>query len=96
MPSFGDDTQDILKYIFENLDYSRTEEEIPFRGRIFVRFIVEPTGNLTHFVILKDYNSFYNEKAIHVIQMMVDWKPGECDGLKVPVFYIIPVSFSLN
>ena len=36
-----------------------------------------------------------NDEAMRVIKNMPHWKPGECNGHKVPVYYWVPVLFKL-
>jgi TonB family protein len=94
MPVFGNGPVDLLNYIGKNLKYPSTD--ICFSGRVILRFIVESDGSLSNIKVLRGIEESVDIEAINVIKKMPVWKPGECNGTKVPVYYVVPVRFTLN
>jgi len=94
MPMYGENYHEMITYIYKNLVYpSMCDYDI--QGKVYVRFIVEPNGMLSNISIVRGVDKFLDDEAMRVIKNMPCWKPGECNGTKVPVFYWVPITFRL-
>jgi periplasmic protein TonB len=51
---------------------------------------------LTNKIILKKLNKTADQDALRVIDIMPKWRPGKCNGIAVPVKYVIPIKFRLQ
>jgi TonB family protein len=94
MPVYEDSISGIINYIQNNIRYPNIQTDII--ARVFIRFIVEENGNLTNIKILRGIDPLLDNEAIRVIQNMPNWRPGECNGKKVPVYFTVPVRFGLQ
>ncbi|RSK42356.1 energy transducer TonB [Hymenobacter perfusus] len=62
-------------------------------GRVWVYFVVTPTGELTDFKISKGLSPAYNAEAIRVIKAQPAWSPGYQSGQAVRVQILAYVQF---
>lgn len=62
-------------------------------GRVWVYFIVNPTGELTDFRISRGLSLAYNAEAIRVIKAQPAWSPGYQNGQAVRVQILAYVQF---
>jgi TonB family protein len=93
MPQFRGGAADILKYIVQNLVFPPTE--LCAQGTVYVGFIIEVDGTISHPVVLRSLQRLFDDEAVKVITNMPPWAPGECNGQKVPMYYVLPIRFTL-
>lgn len=63
-------------------------------GTIYLSFIVEKDGSLTHIKIVRDLGYGTGEEAIRIMKVAPKWKPGLQDGKAVRVAYNLPIKLS--
>lgn len=81
------------EYIRQNLRYPLQAEKAGIRGKVFVEFIVNTDGSLSHFSVVKGIGGGCDEQAVQLIKNGPVWTPGKQDGKQVSVRKVIPVSF---
>lgn len=101
MPSFPGGESELMKYIYANVVYPEEALDNKVEGRVIVRFVVSPTGDVTEIEILKSTGNSSNllpleNEAKRVIGTLPTWKPGKQNGVAVPVYYTVPVTFSIR
>lgn len=97
MPTFKGGTEKLMKTISKNLKWPGGRCDI--EGTVFVACIIEADGQLTNKRILKGLSGKpcdADSEALKVVDYLTSWDPGQCDGKKVAVQYIIPVKFNLT
>ena len=95
MPRFpGGDTA-MLKYIRENLRYPQAAIEKEIQGRVIVKLVVNTDGTLSDIDVIKPLDPQCDQEAIRIIQSMPRWIPGRHNGVAVPVYYLVPVTFKI-
>lgn len=95
MPRFpGGDTA-MLKYIRENLRYPQAAIEKEIQGRVIVKLVVNTDGTLSDIYVIKPLDPQCDQEAIRIIQSMPRWIPGRHNGVAVPVYYLVPVTFKI-
>ena len=87
MPEYPGGLTALSQFISENLP--NTQEQ----GKVYVQFIVNKDGSISHVKVLRSNSEKLSEKAIEVIQKMPAWKPGKQRGVPVKVAYTIPIEF---
>lgn len=93
MPQFNGD---IHKWAKEHINYPEEAINAKAEGKVYVKFIVEKDGNLSHIEIVRSSgNKALDEEALRATQMMPPWIPGEKEGEKVRVVFINPINFFL-
>lgn len=80
-------------FIQEHLKYSGADCK---EGTVFVQFVVEADGSISHKSVRKSLNSDLEKEAMRVIDQMPDWLPAKCEGKAVPYLVTIPVKFYLR
>ncbi|MBS1530127.1 MAG: energy transducer TonB [Bacteroidetes bacterium] len=91
-PSFPGGAKAFSKFLAKNLKYPQTEVQ----GKVFVEFIVEKDGSLSRFRILRGITSETDQEAIRVMKLSPPWNPGQQNGHKVRVYWIVPINFSIT
>lgn len=82
-------------WIAKNIKYPIIAQENGIQGRVFVKFVVEPTGKVSNVEILRGVDASLDKEAIRVINSMPAWKPGMQRGKPVRVSIQIPINFQL-
>ncbi|MGB3183716.1 MAG: TonB family protein [Cyclobacteriaceae bacterium] len=93
MPEFPGGNKAFMKYLADNLHYTRAAQRIGLEGKVFVSFVVEKDGSLTDIKVLKGLGGGLDEIAVEALQNSPDWEPGMQSGRKVRVRMVQPVTF---
>ena len=96
MPEFPEGMQALLHYIRSHLQPPPDSIRNRIQGRVIVRFVVEPDGTITNAEVIKGLHPFCDREAIRLIESMPQWIPGKHNGIAVPVYFYIPVSFTIT
>jgi TonB family protein len=94
MPVYQDGGQEgALQFIKQNLRWPREAADV--EGRVFVSFIVDASGRLREFAVLKGIHPALDAEALRVVRLLDGrYLPGKQNGRTVDVRYIVPVTFS--
>ena len=96
MPQFPGGMQTLMQYITASLRYPALAVHNRVEGKVFVNFIVRPSGQITSVVVTKGLGAGCDEEAVRVIGQMPAWEPGKQNGRTVSVSYTVPVPFDLK
>lgn len=96
MPMFPGGDAALLKYIGENTQYPEIAKENNIQGRVIVRFCVTSKGGVSQVSILKGVDPELDQEAIRVVNSLPAFKPGKQGGKPVPVWYMVPITFTLK
>jgi len=96
MPQFPGGDAALLQYIARNLIYPAKAQEAREEGKVYVRFTITEKGKVTDVIILRGVSPLLNNEAIRVIKSLPDWTPGKHKGKIVSVYYVVPISFTLD
>ena len=77
-------------FIDDNLNWPTKDH---LNGKVFIDFVVELDGSLSHFRVLSGFNSLYDAEALRVVKLFPKWEPGRLEGIKVRVLQSFPVNF---
>lgn len=66
------------------------------QGVVYISFTVDKRGDVVNVKIKQGVHPSLDEEAIHVIELMPQWKPGTHQGENVSVDYDLPVRFLLR
>ena len=96
MPEFpgGDDA--LMLFIQKNLKYPKDALKKEIEGVVMVNFMVGADGIISKANVTKGIGMGCDEEAIRIILSMPKWKPGKQGGQYVPVYFDIPVNFTLQ
>jgi len=96
MPMFPGGDTELLKYIGANTNYPEVAKENNIQGRVIVRFCVTAKGGVSQVSILKGVDPELDAEAIRVVNTLPAFKPGKQGGKPVPVWYMVPITFTLK
>lgn len=88
----------IMAYLSENVSYPEEAQDQEIEGRVFVRYIVTPSGKVTDVEVIRGIPSgeILDQEAVRVIQNLPDFNPGIQKGEAVAVQYNVPIRFALK
>jgi len=96
MPMYPGGDAELLKYIGEHTNYPEVAKENNIQGRVIVRFCVTAKGGVNQVSILKGVDPELDAEAIRVVTALPPFKPGKQGGKPVPVWYMVPITFTLK
>jgi protein TonB len=96
MPNFPGGDAALLKYIGENTVYPEVAKENNIQGRVIVRFCVTAKGGVSQVSVLKGVDTELDAEAIRVVTTLPPFRPGKQGGKPVPVWYMVPITFTLK
>lgn len=96
LPEFPGGVKELMKQLYDNIQYPTEAIAKGVEGRVIANFIVEKEGNISNVNIIKGVDSLLDTEAARVILDMPKWIPGELKGEVVRVRYTLPVSFKLE
>lgn len=98
MPQFPGGDKALIAYLTKNIEYPIWEADQAIEGILYVSFIVEKDGTLSHIKILRSVKGSKNmdKAAIDLISNMPKWRPGTQRGETVRVRYNMPIRFTLS
>jgi TonB family protein len=95
MPSFPGGDNARVDYLQETLNYPTLALKRGIEGRVFVTFIIEKNGSISHVRVLRGIGGGCDEEAVRVIQNMPRWVPGKQNGKPVRVRFNMPFKFTI-
>jgi len=96
MPLFPGGDVELLKYISEHTNYPEVAKENNIQGRVIVRFCVTSKGGVNQVSVLKGVDPELDKEAVRVVGTLPAFKPGKQGGKPVPVWYMVPITFTLK
>lgn len=96
MPSFPGGDAELLKFIYENIQYPEIAKENNIQGKVIMRFCVTYKGTVDQVSVSRGVDPSLDEEAVRVIKMLPLFKPGKQGGKPVNVWYSLPISFQLK
>ena len=96
MPVFPGGDEALLRHIAENVKYPDAAKAKGMQGRVIVRFCITEKGTIERVSVLKGVDPDLDAEALRVVSELPEFKPGRQGGVPVAVWYMVPISFTLN
>jgi TonB family protein len=97
MPVFTGGDEALLKYIKTNIKYSEEARSKGIEGTVLVKFVVNPDGSVSDAKVMQGIDPSLDAEAVRVVNSLPAFeKPGIQSGVAVPVYYSVPISFTLK
>ncbi|HOU01090.1 MAG TPA: energy transducer TonB [Bacteroidales bacterium] len=96
MPMFPGGDAELLAYISAHTQYPEAAKENNIQGRVIVRFCVTSKGTVSQVSVLKGVDPDLDAEAVRVVTTLPAFKPGKQGGKPVPVWYMVPITFTLK
>lgn len=103
-PQFPGGVKAMQRFISDNMQYPAEAMEYLEEGRVVVSFVVQPTGEIIDIYAIGKCRHNDNcpptsfllgKEAERIVGSMPNWIPGENNGEKVAVRYVLPINFKL-
>lgn len=92
---FSGGTDELYKYIGENLKYPKQAQRLGVEGTVVVQFVVEEDGSISNAEVLNGIGAGCDAEAKRVIEESPNWKAGTQEGKKVRQKMIQKIAFKL-
>jgi protein TonB len=96
MPMFPGGDAELLKFIADHTQYPEIAKENNIQGKVIVRFCVTAKGGVNQVSVLKGVDPELDKEAMRVVTTLPPFKPGKQGGKPVPVWYMVPIAFTLK
>lgn len=96
MPVFPGGDTELLKYISKNTKYPEAAKENNIQGRVIIRFCITEKGNAEMISVIKGVDPELDAEAVRVVKTLPAFNPGRQGGKAVPVWYMVPITFTLK
>jgi TonB family protein len=96
MPRFPGGDAALLKLIGDSVRYPEVAKQNGTQGKVIVRFCVTEKGSINHISIIKGVSPEIDAESIRVVAKLPDFKPGKQGGKEVPVWYHVPINYTLQ
>jgi TonB family protein len=96
MPVYVGGDEALLKYIAVNSRYPKEAKEKNIQGKVIVRFKVTEDGTVADASVLRSIDPLLDTEALRVVGSLPKFAPGKLNGVPVPVWYMVPITFTLN
>jgi len=96
MPEYPGGNVELQKWLMEHTQYPEIAKENNIQGKVIVRFCVTPKGGVSQVSVLKGVDPELDKEAMRVVTTLPPFKPGKQGGKPVPVWYMVPIAFTLK
>ncbi len=96
MPMFPGGDAALFEYIGRSSKYPEKAKMNGISGKVIVRFCVTAKGTISKISIIKGVDPELDAEAVRVVSALPSFKPGRNGGKDVPVWYMVPITFSLK
>ncbi len=96
MPQFPGGEAELLTFIAKSIKYPVIAQENGIQGRVIIRFVVSKTGVVSNVEVLRSLDASCDKEAVRVVKTLPKWIPGKQNGVNVPVYYTLPITFRLQ
>jgi len=96
MPQYPGGVSELFNFISTNLRYPIDAMKNGIQGKVIVRFVVNALGKVEKAEIVRGVNPSLDQAGLKVINSLPNWIPGEQNGDKVSVYYVLPITFKLD
>ncbi len=95
-PKFPGGDEARIAYLQKTITYPEKAKKDKIAGTVYISFIVEKNGAISHVKVLRGIGGGCDEVAVSAIQNMPAWTPGTQRDKPVRVQYNMPVKFTLS
>lgn len=87
---------DLMRYIAKTVNYPQYAIENNIQGKVYLAFIIETDGTVSHVSIMKGVSRSIDAEALRVVSEMPKWEPALDEGIPVRSLYRLPIQFKLQ
>lgn len=95
-PTLAGGAEQWSRFLERNLHYPAEAKKNRISGKVWVSFIVERDGHVSHVEVEHGAGNGFDEEAVRVLNLSPVWLPGKQDGQAVRVKYSLPINFHIE
>lgn len=99
-PSYTGGTDELNKYLKDNLQYPADAREKGYEGTVFVDFVIGADGTVSEVIasdVVGEYiDESFKTESVRVVAAMPGWIAGLQNGEAVATSFSIPITFQMN
>jgi TonB family protein len=95
-PFFSPDMRSFYSYVARVVRYPALEKETHITGKVFLTFLVEKNGSISHARFISAPSMGLGEEAVKTMMNSPAWNPALIKGVPVRSQYTIPIVFTLG
>lgn len=95
-PEFPGGEQEMLKYVYTNVHYPVMARQNGIQGIVYIRFVVETDGQMSHLQIVKTPGADLGDESLRVVKTFPKFKPAIVKGELVRSYFTLPIQFKLQ
>lgn len=96
MPVYPGGQDAMTNYMVSSIKYPAEAKLKKITGTVYVTFVVEKDGSVTHVKVIRGIGGGCDEESIRVVKGMPKWIPGKQKGKTVRCQFTLPVKYALN
>lgn len=96
MPVFPGGDAALIRFIADSIRYPKDAKEKGIQGKVIARFMVKKDGSVSDVSIEKGVSPLLDNEAIRVVKTLPKFSPGKLNGKSVPVWFMIPITYTLK
>ena len=93
LPIFPGGEEALRLYIAENVEYPIKAMESEIQGTVYLRFVVNKTGQVENPFVLRSVHPLLDTAAVKIVLSLPNFTPGYQKGKPVAVWYTVPITF---
>lgn len=87
----------LQEFIVSEVRYPQECIDLDAQGKVYLKFIVEPDGRITHVTLERGTGNLIDNEAVRAIRAMPNWKPAvNVSGEKIRSIVRLPIVFFLT
>lgn len=94
-PTFPGGDVALMEFVSNNCNYPSRASNKGIEGRVFVQFTIGVDGVVRDVIVAKGVDKSLDKEAVRVVSLLPAWTPGQHNGEKVPVIFVVPINFRL-
>ncbi|MBC7448408.1 MAG: energy transducer TonB [Hymenobacteraceae bacterium] len=95
MPEYPGGIAALLRFVAHHTKYPPLALRNSIEGRVYLRFVVDETGQVMNPVVVKGIGGGCDEEAVRVLRTLPRFTPGQQNGRPVKVYFSLPISFTM-
>lgn len=86
----------MMRAIQSNFRYPEIAREMGDQGTVYIRFIIETDGTLTHAEVLQGVTNELDEESLRVVRTLDKFNPGKFKGKITRLAFVLPIKCRLG
>ncbi|MDR0207489.1 MAG: energy transducer TonB [Bacteroidales bacterium] len=96
MPEYPGGIEELYAYIRRATIYPQQAREAFIQGTVLLEFAVNRDGSIDKVSVKVSAHPLLDREAVRVVKTLPKWIPGKVNGKPVPVWYTLPISYTIQ